>query len=245
MLTLLLVWISKPSRSNSLDACTCTPMYRSPAGPPFVPLSPSERTRSWLPDAHPAGTFTFTSLTCAWVPLPRQLVHRADLSTPPPPQSGQTPWACITPSGVCMTCNTTPRPPHLPHETLPTPGFWPEPLHGSHFSSRRTCTGHSPPKHAVSKGNWTSHCKSAPFCGPLWRCRPPMPPMPPMPGMPPMPPAPPLWKKLPKRSPRISSRPTPDMLGPPPMPSKPASPNWSYLARFCSSERTSYARAIP
>mmetsp|Transcript_64855 Transcript_64855/g.180550 ORF Transcript_64855/g.180550 Transcript_64855/m.180550 type:complete len:217 (-) Transcript_64855:510-1160(-) len=216
--------MSKPSRSNSFDASTFTSMYKSPAGPPRAPLSPSPRTRSWFPLLQPAGTFTMTSLASGFVPLPLQARHS---SCPTPLQAGHACCACIVPIGVWMTCMTTPAPRHVLHCGLdPAFLFTPPPEQEEQHSSRRTWTFLEPPKHATSKGNVTSHRKSDPFVGPLFgrpRCRPPMPPMPPMPPKPPTCP-PNAW---PKTSPRMSSRFMPPMFGPPPIPSTPASPNWS------------------
>ena len=110
------------------------------------------------------------------------------------------------------------------------PGAQPLPLQVSQFSVRLRVISFSQPKAASSKEMVTEARRVSPFMGPLFRRLEPPPNPPP--------------KKEPKMSPRsmspISKPPNPPKpLPAPKLGSTPAWPNWSYLARFSLSERTS------
>mmetsp|Transcript_17814 Transcript_17814/g.47671 ORF Transcript_17814/g.47671 Transcript_17814/m.47671 type:complete len:228 (+) Transcript_17814:350-1033(+) len=224
--------MSNPSRWKSSDGATFTSMYKSPDLPPRAPLSPSPRTRSLSPSEHPAGTWTSTRCPFfSTVPSPRQAVHLAAGSTPPPPHAGHCCRCFMVPRGVGTSSIVTPAPLHLLQVLLPPSSLRPLPMQLPHLSFRLILTDLSPPKHAAFKGKTTWHCRSAPCLGPCSvprRLR-----AAPVPLALAPPPTSPWWlpglslKKLPKTSPRISSTLTAlrsGSAGPVASPCTPASP---------------------
>ncbi len=131
------------------------------------------------------------------------------------------------PNRLCCCRRIWPLPPQVGQVFVLLPGFAPLPPQVSQFSCREMLISRLTPKAASSKEILTLTSTSPPRIGPfLWAVRPPpkklskISPKPPKPSKPPKPPPYPA---------------------PPALPSKAAEPNWSYCARFLSSESTWYA----
>mmetsp|Transcript_28654 Transcript_28654/g.42426 ORF Transcript_28654/g.42426 Transcript_28654/m.42426 type:complete len:213 (-) Transcript_28654:534-1172(-) len=212
-------------------------MYKSPAGPPLGPASPSPLTRSLLPSSTPGGMVTLICFVFCVKPCPEQVPQYSSTFWPVPLQVAHVCCVWKLPRGVLVTCIVTPEPLHTGQVLTELPGLIPSPLQVSHVSKCRIRTFSSPPKMAVLKSISRSNRKSSPAMGP--RVRPPRAPAP-------RGPAPPPPKKLSKMSPKSTSCPKP----PPPngFPACwslaadvpiPCSPKRSYLCRRSSFERTS------
>mmetsp|Transcript_79808 Transcript_79808/g.158594 ORF Transcript_79808/g.158594 Transcript_79808/m.158594 type:complete len:205 (-) Transcript_79808:429-1043(-) len=186
--------------------------YKSPAGPPLGPASPSLRTRNRLPSSTPGGMVIVSCLDFLLVPWPSQEPQYFSTTVPVPWHVGQRACCCMRPRMVFIVCSTTPRPPHVEQVFTDEPGATPEPVQTPHVSRCVMRIFLEPPKRAVWKSICKSKRKSSPCVGPDRRRPPPGPPWPP--------------KKLSKISPRSKSC----IPGPPPPAPPlrtPATPNWS------------------
>merc|ERR1719238_714550 len=105
-----------PSRRKRGSGATERKTYRSPAGPPFGPASPSLRTRRRLPSSTPGGIVIVSCFDFLLVPLPSHEPQYFSTTVPVPPHVGQRPCCCMRPRIVLTVVTTTPRPPHVPQE---------------------------------------------------------------------------------------------------------------------------------
>mmetsp|Transcript_34007 Transcript_34007/g.84756 ORF Transcript_34007/g.84756 Transcript_34007/m.84756 type:complete len:262 (+) Transcript_34007:766-1551(+) len=220
--------MSIPSRRKRGSAGTRRKTYKSPAGPPLGPASPSPRTRSLLPSSTPGGILILICLLRFCTPFPSHPPQYFSTTLPAPPQVGHRTCCCILPRMVFTTCVVTPLPPHVPQVLTEAPGATPLPVHVPHVSRCVIRIFFCPPKRAVEKSTSMSKRRSSPCVGPRRRAPPPACP--------------------PKNDSKISPRSKSCIPGPgpppPPAPRTPATPNWSYRARISGLESTWYASLI-
>src|SRR3569623_1076446 len=110
---------------------TFTYTYKSPAGPPCSPASPSPASRMRSPLSTPGGIFTCRVL-CSWTrPWPWQLAHGSLITLPLPRQRGQ---VCCSEKKPCCI-RTWPTPPQVVQVTGLLPLAAPEPAHTAQSTS--------------------------------------------------------------------------------------------------------------
>lgn len=91
-----------PSRSKMVSGRTVTVTWRSPAGPPLVPWSPSPRTMKVWPSSMPAGTLTVSFRFTRTRPLPPHFWQGFLMTLPVPPHREQGWRTCIIPRMLCL-----------------------------------------------------------------------------------------------------------------------------------------------
>src|SRR5208282_3858070 len=124
-----------PSRSNIACSRTWISTYRSPAGPPLRPASPSPLRRIRSPASTPAGTVIDRAFSWRTRPWPRQVSQGLLTILPRPLQRGQGCW--IVKIDCCT--RTWPWPPQVSQVLGAEPLAAPEPLQVLHSASDGIC----------------------------------------------------------------------------------------------------------
>ena len=165
-----LMWMSSPTRWNSLCPLTLMIRYRSPAGAPSVPALPLPASRIRCPSRVPALMRNSSGSRFVSTPAPSHVLH-SFCTLPLPPQRGHWMLNFIRPP----ICVTWPDPWHSGHSIAPPTTA--RPLHVGHCSWRWISSRVTPPRIAVQKSISTWYSRSVPGCGPR-ACRgPPCPPL--------------------------------------------------------------------
>ena len=117
---------SVPSRVNTLCGATWISTYRSPAGPPPGPTSPSWASWTRVPVSTPGGIFTVIERRERTRPSPEHSRHGSGMISPYPRQAAHGRRVRISPRNERCTCCTSPRPRQVSQVTGRLP--WAAPL---------------------------------------------------------------------------------------------------------------------
>src|SRR3989338_3836315 len=159
--------MSSPCLSNVSCSLTCITIYKSPAGAPFSPASPSPATLKFVSSSAPAGIFISSFLVFFTTPVPSHIWQSLFMYFPCPRHFPHVAVVEKMPKGVLWVCLFTPEPLQSGQFTMSDSDSAPEPWHFEQDSSLGTMICLVAPAAASSKVISISYLKSAPLLGPL------------------------------------------------------------------------------
>ena len=121
---------SSPRRWKTACGSSWISTYRSPAGPPPGPTSPSPASWMRVPLSTPAGILTVSVRRERIRPSPAHSGHGVGTTVPKPWHCGHGREVMTWPRKDRVTCETSPRPRHMSQVCAEVPGAAPSPRAG-------------------------------------------------------------------------------------------------------------------